>query len=128
MSIHSDVTNGIFFIRPNQDADAEVAKEIQERLATATNDDIAYVILDFSLATLVSIAALRVILDMAEALRKRHGCIAVSGASPQFRSLLAISDVLKIVPNFQSIEEAQAHLLDYQNESDPFLDEDDSDR
>lgn len=128
MSIYSDVANGIFFIRPNQDADAEVAKEIRERLATATNDDIAYVILDFSLATFVSVATLRVILDMAETLRKDRGCLVVSGASLQFRRLLEISDAWKIVPNFHSIDEAQAHLLAFQNEGELFLDEDDSDR
>jgi anti-anti-sigma factor len=111
MSIYSDTVNGILFLRPNQDVDSEVAREIQERINIAANDDIAQVILDFSLAAFVSTATLRVILDAAIQIGKRRGCIAVTGASQQFRSLLAISDVLKIVPAFQSVEEAQAQIL-----------------
>ena len=54
MSIYSDTVNGILFLRPNQDVDSEVAREIQERINIAANDDIAHVILDFSLAAFVS--------------------------------------------------------------------------
>jgi anti-anti-sigma factor len=126
MSIYSDVSNDILFLRPNQDVDFEVAREMRERLATAMSDDVAFIILDFSLAAFVSVATLRVLLDIAGPLHRRNGCIAVTGASRQFRSLLDTSDVLKIVPAFQSIEEAQAYLLSFQNEGEPFSDEDDS--
>lgn len=126
MSIYSDTVNGILFLRPNQDVDSEVAKEIQERITIAANDDIVHVILDFSLAALVSTATLRIVLDAANRIHRRRGCIAITGASQQFRSLLVISDVLKIVPAFNSIEAAQAHLLSFLGDSDSFPDTDDS--
>ena len=124
MSIYANTTNGILNLRPNQDADFAVAKELQERLAIAANDDVAYIILDFSLAALVSVATVRVILDAANTIHRQRGCIAITGASRQFRSLLLISDVLKIVPAFQSMEEAQTHLLSFQDEDAYFDDED----
>jgi anti-anti-sigma factor len=127
MSIYSDTGNGILFLRPNQDVDSEVAKEIQERITIAANDDIVHVILDFSLASLVSTAMLRIILDAASQLHKRRGCIAVTGASQQFHSLLVISDVLKIVPAFPSLKEAQAHLLTFLDENEPFPNSEDRD-
>lgn len=126
MSIYSDTTNGILLLRPNQDVDFDAAKEIRERLAIATDDDIDHVILDFSLAAFVSSATLQVVLDAANLIHKRHGCIAVTGASEQFRSLLVTSDLLKIVPAFDSIKEAQAHLLTFLNENDSFLSGEDS--
>ena len=126
MNIYSDTANGILFLRPNQDVDSDVAKEIQERIAIAANDDIVYVILDFSLAALVSTATLRIILDAASRIHRRRGCIAITGASQQFQRLLVISDVLKIVPAFKSIDEAQAHLLRLPGDSDSFLDTEDS--
>jgi anti-anti-sigma factor len=116
MNIYSDTMGGILLLRPNQDADFETAKEIRERLAIAENDDIVFVILDVSLASFVSTATLRVILEAAHRIHKRRGCIAIAGASEQFHSLLVISDVLKLVPAFTSIKEAQAHLLTFQNE------------
>ena len=125
MNIYANTTNGILNLRPNQDADFAVVKELQERLAIAANDDVAYIILDFSLAALVSIATVRVIIDAAGKIHRRRGCIAITGASQQFRSLLLISDVLKIVPAFQSMEEAKTHLLSFQDEDDPYFDDKD---
>ena len=125
MNIYANTTNGILNLRPNQDADFAVAKELQERLAIAANDDVAYIILDFSLAALVSVATVRVIIDAAGKIHRRRGCIAITGASQQFRSLLLISDVLKIVPAFQSMEEAKTHLLSFQDEDDPYFDDKD---
>ena len=127
MSIYSDTVNGILFLRPNQDVDLEVAKEIQERLTIATNDGVAYVIIDFSLAALVSAATLRIIIDTANQIQRRRGCVVVTGASPQFRSLLVISDVLKLVPAFASISEAQAHLRVVMGNGDGFFNNDDDD-
>jgi anti-anti-sigma factor len=127
MSIYSDTVNGILFLRPNQDVDLEVAKEIQERLTIATNDGVAYVIIDFSLAALVSAATLRIIIDTANQIQRRRGCVVVTGASPQFRSLLVISDVLKLVPAFASIAEAQAHLRVVMGNGDGFFNNDDDD-
>lgn len=121
MSIYSDTMGGILFLRPNQHADFETAKEIGERLAIAANEHIHFVILDFSLATLVSTATLRVILDAAQHIHQQRGCIAVAGASEQFHSLLAISDVLKLVPAFTTIKEAQAYLLTFLSENDSFF-------
>jgi anti-anti-sigma factor len=126
MNVYSDTANGILFLRPNHDVDFEVAKEIQERLTIAANDDIAFAIIDFSLAVLVSTATLRVILDAANQIRHRRGRLAVTGASQQFHRLLVVSDVLKIVPAFQSIKKAQAHLLTFVNESSSLFDERDS--
>lgn len=126
MSTYSDTTNGILLLRPNQDVDFDAAREIRERLAIAANDDVIHAILDFSLATFVSTAALQVILDAAKQIHKRRGCIAVAGASQQLRSLLLISDVLKIVPAFASVDEAQAHLLTFLSETGSFFDDEDS--
>jgi anti-anti-sigma factor len=126
MSIYSDTMGGILFLRPNQDADFETAKGIRERLDIAANDDIVFVILDFSLATLVSTATLRVILDAAQHIHQRRGCIAIAGASEQFHALLVISDVLKLVPAFPSIKQAQNHLLTFVKENDAFFSADDS--
>ena len=126
MSIYSDTMGGILFLRPNQDADFETAMEIRERLAIAANEHVDFVILDFSLAALVSTATLRVILDAAHHIHKRRGCIVVAGASAQFHRLLVISDVLKLVPAFASIKEAQAHLLTFLTENDSFSSGEDS--
>lgn len=116
MSIYSDTVNGVLFLRPGHDVDFKVGKEIRDRLAIATNDGVFHVIIDFSLATLVSAATLRIILDAANRIQRHRGCIVVTGASPQFGSLLAISDVLKIVPAFALIAEGQAHLQTFMSE------------
>jgi anti-anti-sigma regulatory factor len=127
MSIYSDTVNGILFLRPNQDVDRKVGKEIQERLTIAVNDGVAYVIIDFSLSALVSAAILRIIIDTANQIQRHRGCIVITGANPQLRSLLLISDVLKLAPAFTSIAEAQAHLRTVMGSSDGFFAKDDDD-
>jgi anti-anti-sigma factor len=126
MSIYSDNTNGILLLRPQQNVDFDIANEMQERLSLAPNDGIAFVIIDFSSAALVSTAALRVILDAASKMREHRGCIAIAGASEQFRSLLVVADIPKIVPVFHSIKEAQAHLLAFADDRNSLPDDDGS--
>ena len=127
MSIYSDTVNGILFLRPNQDVDLEAGNEIQERLTISANDGVAYVIIDFSLSALVSAAILRIIIDTANQIQRRRGCVVITGASPQLRSMLVISDVLKLVPAFASNAEAQAHLRAVMGNSDGFFTNDDDD-
>ena len=73
-----------------------MGKEIQERLTIAVNDGVAYVIIDFSLSALVSAAILRIIIDTANQIQRHRGCIVITGANRSLRSLLLISDVLKL--------------------------------
>lgn len=119
MSIYSDNIDGILFLRPHQNVDFDVANEMRERLDIAANDGIAFVIIDFSSAAFVSTAALRVILDAANQIHQRRGCIALAGTSQQFHSLLVVTDALQIVPAFRSIEEAQAHVLTFADDRGP---------
>lgn len=110
MTLFSDTSNGIVFIRPHQTVDHLLAQEILERLAVAVNEGATSLILDLGMAPYTSAAALKVLLVAAKQFSNRRGRIAIVGASAQSQSLLKISGLLDLVSEFGTVDEAQAHL------------------
>ena len=110
MTLFSDTSNGIVFIRPHKAVDHLLAQEILERLAVAVNEGGTSLILDFGLAPYTSAAALKVLLEAAKRFGNRRGRIAIVGASVQTQALLEISGVLDLVKECSTVDEAQAYL------------------
>jgi len=110
MTLFSDTSNGIVFIRPHQTVDHLLAQEILERLIVAANEGATSLILDLGMAPYTSAATLKVLLEAAKQFRNQPGRIAIVGASAQSQSLLKISGLLDLISEFSTVDEAQAYL------------------
>ena len=110
MTLFSDTSNGIVFIRPHQTVDYLLAQEILERLAVAVNDGATSLILDLGSAPFISATTLKVLLEVAKKFGNQRGHIAIVGASAQGQSLLKISGLQDLVSEFSTVSEAQTYL------------------
>lgn len=106
MILNTATANGTIILQPDGRIDGSNAYEFQSSIDDAVEDDYNAVILDLSDLSYISSAGLRVILLLAKNLRSRNAQLVLCSIADTVRDVFEISGFGKIIPTYDSQEEA----------------------
>ena len=118
MSIHSEIRDKIFIIRPTDSLNKAGADEFEELIRSEIDEGIKYVVFDLSQMTHSSSDGLRAILRMTDELMAAGGGSFVVGLNPQMRSVFDVSGLLMLVEEADDLDSAISQLADFESSGD----------
>ena len=108
MEVTTERQNGVLSARVSGRVDSTNAREFEEQIRTAIEDDDRAVIMDFEKLVYISSAGLRAVLMTAKNLWKREATFALCSLPDVVREVFEVSGFDKIITIHPSREEALA--------------------
>lgn len=100
--------NGVAIVRPSGRLDLLTAVAIKERLNRAVEDGYGRVVVDLASVTFVDSSGLGALIGGLKAARLAGGDLRLARAGEQVRAILDLTTLNRVLPPFQSVEEAMA--------------------
>ncbi len=110
MPIFTENRGQVVILRPHGHIDKSMAVEFEELLATAIDDGMHHLVIDFSDVVHIGSDGLKVILGSLKRLQACGGRLVQAAASDDVRAVLDVAGFMALLGEFETADMAVAHL------------------